>query len=90
MTRKKRVITFGELMLRLAAPRTERLLQSPQFEATFGGSEANVAIDEDSLTIGAAMPYDVAHRLEQRARNRPARSTRKRYSVNAAHLGLKL
>jgi len=44
MTRKKRVITFGELMLRLAAPRTERLLQSPQFEATFGGSEANVAI----------------------------------------------
>ncbi len=44
MTRKKRVITFGELMLRLAAPRTERLLQSPQLEATFGGSEANVAI----------------------------------------------
>lgn len=31
-------------MLRLAAPGTERLLQSPRLEATFGGSEANVSI----------------------------------------------
>jgi 2-dehydro-3-deoxygluconokinase len=44
MTPTKKVITFGELMLRLAAPGTERLLQTPRLEATFGGSEANVAI----------------------------------------------
>jgi len=31
-------------MLRLAAPGTERLLQTPRLDATFGGSEANVAI----------------------------------------------
>jgi 2-dehydro-3-deoxygluconokinase len=36
-------VTFGELMLRLAPPAFERLLQSPHFEATFGGGEANVA-----------------------------------------------
>ncbi len=44
MSNGKRVITFGEIMLRLKAPGYERLLQSPQLEATFGGGEANVAM----------------------------------------------
>ena len=39
-----KVITFGELMLRLSPPRLERLLQSPALAATFGGAEANVAV----------------------------------------------
>jgi 2-dehydro-3-deoxygluconokinase len=38
------VVSFGEIMLRLAPPGFERLLQSPQFVATFGGGEANVAV----------------------------------------------
>lgn len=38
------VVTFGEIMLRLAPPGFERFLQSPQFLATFGGGEANVAV----------------------------------------------
>lgn len=38
------VVTFGEIMLRLAPPGYERFLQSPQFIATFGGGEANVAV----------------------------------------------
>jgi 2-dehydro-3-deoxygluconokinase len=37
-------VTFGEIMLRLAPPGFERLLQSPRFCATFGGAEANVAV----------------------------------------------
>ena len=40
----KSVVTFGEIMLRLAPPGFERFLQSPQFVATFGGGEANVAV----------------------------------------------
>jgi len=40
----KRIITFGEVMLRLRSPGSERLLQSPLLEATFGGGEANVAV----------------------------------------------
>src|SRR5437016_6758072 len=40
----KLVVTFGETMLRLAPPGFERFLQSPQFVATFGGGEANVAV----------------------------------------------
>ena len=39
-----RVVTFGEIMLRLSPPGFERLLQSPQLLATFGGGEANVAV----------------------------------------------
>lgn len=37
-------VTFGEVMLRLKSPGNERLFQSPAFEATFGGGEANVAV----------------------------------------------
>jgi len=39
-----RVVTFGEIMLRLKSPGTERFFQSPLLEATFGGGEANVAV----------------------------------------------
>jgi 2-dehydro-3-deoxygluconokinase len=39
-----KVVTFGELMLRLSPPGFERLLQSPVLSATFGGGEANVAV----------------------------------------------
>jgi 2-dehydro-3-deoxygluconokinase len=39
-----RILTFGEIMLRLKAPGHERFFQSPMLEATFGGGEANVAV----------------------------------------------
>ncbi len=47
------VVTFGEIMLRLAPPGFERFLQSPQFVATFGGGEANVAVACAQFGIGA-------------------------------------
>jgi 2-dehydro-3-deoxygluconokinase len=40
----KLVVSFGEIMLRLAPPGLERFFQSPQLLATFGGGEANVAV----------------------------------------------
>lgn len=49
-----RVVTFGEIMLRLAPPGHERFLQSPEFVATFGGGEANVAVALASLGQEAA------------------------------------
>lgn len=39
-----RVVTFGELMLRLAPENYLRFVQSDRLEATFGGAEANVAV----------------------------------------------
>lgn len=40
----KKVVTFGEVMLRLATPRRERFTQAHEFEATYGGGECNVAV----------------------------------------------
>ncbi|MEF9879432.1 MAG: sugar kinase [Clostridia bacterium] len=39
-----KVVTFGEIMLRLKSPAYERFFQSPALEATFGGGEANVCV----------------------------------------------
>lgn len=39
-----KVVTFGEIMLRLSPPGHERFFQSPRLDATFGGGEANVAV----------------------------------------------
>ncbi len=39
-----RIVTFGELMLRLAPNGYYRFFQNDQMQATFGGGEANVAV----------------------------------------------
>lgn len=39
-----KTVCFGEIMMRLSPPGFERLLQSPVFNASFGGGEANVAV----------------------------------------------
>src|SRR5208337_735465 len=41
---RSQTIAAGELLPRLTPPGFERFLQSPQFVATFGGAEANVAV----------------------------------------------
>lgn len=38
-----KVVTFGEIMLRLSTPGFSRFVQSSNFDITFGGGEANVA-----------------------------------------------
>ena len=49
-----RVVTFGEIMLRLKAPGCERFFQTPLLEATFGGGEANVAVSLANYGMDAA------------------------------------
>ena len=39
-----RVVTFGELLLRLSPPGEERLFESSDLVTCFGGAEANVAV----------------------------------------------
>jgi 2-dehydro-3-deoxygluconokinase len=41
----KKIVCFGELLLRLGAPSSERLLQSPSLNVAVGGAEANVAVN---------------------------------------------
>ncbi len=40
----KKIVTFGEIMLRLATPDYQRFSQASSLNATFGGGEANVAV----------------------------------------------
>jgi 2-dehydro-3-deoxygluconokinase len=40
----KKIVTFGEIMLRLATPEHQRFSQAISLNATFGGGEANVAV----------------------------------------------
>ncbi len=49
----KKVITFGEIMLRLQAPGYKRFIQSQELEMTFGGGEANVAVSLANYGIDA-------------------------------------
>ena len=51
---KKKVVTFGEIMLRLATPDYLRFNQSNQLTATFGGGEANVAVSLANYGIEAS------------------------------------
>lgn len=39
-----KIITMGEIMLRLSAPGYQRIIQSDSFDVSFGGAEANVAV----------------------------------------------
>lgn len=48
------IVTLGEIMLRLKSPGFEPILQSPSFEATFGGGEANVAISLANFGINVS------------------------------------
>jgi len=47
-------VTFGEIMLRLKSPGKMRFMQVPEFEATFGGGEANVAVGLANLGMDTA------------------------------------
>lgn len=50
----KKVVTFGEVMLRLSTPDHSRFIQANSFHATYGGGEANVAVSLAQLGLEAA------------------------------------
>jgi 2-dehydro-3-deoxygluconokinase len=50
-----RVVTFGEIMLRLSPPNFKRFIQTNNFDVIFGGGEANVAVS--LANYGIAVDY---------------------------------
>lgn len=65
-----KVITFGELMLRLAPEGYLRFVQADTFEATFGGGEANVAVSLSNYGIDTAFVTKLPkHEIGQMAVN---------------------
>ena len=64
----KKVITFGEIMLRLAPEGYYRFVQADTFGATYGGGEANVAVSLanygfDAKFVTKLPAHEIGHRL---------------------------
>lgn len=65
-----KVVTFGELMLRLAPNGYYRFFQDDQLQATFGGGEANVAVSLANYGIDTAFVTKLpTHEIGQAAVN---------------------
>ncbi len=66
----KKIITFGEIMLRLMPEGYTRFVQAENFEATYAGGEANVAVSLANYGMDAAFVSKVpAHEIGQCAVN---------------------
>ncbi|MBP3478799.1 MAG: sugar kinase [Oscillospiraceae bacterium] len=66
----KRIITFGEIMLRLNPENSLRFVQADKFEASYAGGEANVAVSLANYGMDAAFVSKVpAHAIGQCAVN---------------------
>ena len=77
-----KVITFGEIMLRLSPAGTGRFVQSDAFDVIYGGGEANVAVScanyGDAAYFVSKLP---AHEIGQAAVN-----SLRRYGVNTDYI----
>ena len=77
-----RIITFGELMLRLQPYNYERFVQCDHVEFTFGGGEANVAVSLANFGLDAAFVTKLpAHSIGQAAVN-----SLRRYGVDTTKI----
>lgn len=77
-----KVITFGEIMLRLAPHGYYRITQAQDFEATYGGGEANVAVSLANYGIDATFVTKLpAHDIGQCAVN-----DLRKYGVDTKHI----
>ncbi|CAM2897834.1 sugar kinase [Erysipelothrix tonsillarum] len=66
----KKVITFGEIMLRLAPEGYLRFSQADKYQATYGGGEANVAVSLANFGVDAAFVTKLpTHAIGQNAVN---------------------
>ena len=78
----KKIVTFGELMLRLAPPGYERFTQCSEFGATYGGGEANVAVSLANYGFNAAFVTKLpTHDIGQAAVN-----SLRRYGVDTGKI----
>ncbi len=78
----KKVVSFGEIMLRLATPGYSRFIQSNALNATFGGGEANIAVSLANYGI----PTEFVTRLPQNDIADWCISDLRKYNVGTSHI----
>ena len=77
-----KILTFGEMMLRLKPPAYTRLLQTASFEAGYGGAEANVAVSLSLFHNDAAC----LTKLPENPLGQAALDTLQRFGVNTGRV----
>lgn len=77
-----KVITFGEIMLRLSPENYDRFIQANRFEACYGGSEANVAISLSNYGINTSF----VTKLSSNELGQSALNTLRKYGVNTNYI----
>jgi 2-dehydro-3-deoxygluconokinase len=78
----KKIITLGEIMLRLAPPGFSRFVQADTFEATYGGGEANVAVSLANFGMQAAF----VTKLPNNDIGQAAVNSLRRFGVDTRHI----
>ena len=78
----KNIVTFGEIMLRLSPPGFLRITQTPTFEVSFGGAEANVAASLAKF----GLPAEFVTRLPNNDLGESCLAYLRRYGVGIRHV----
>ena len=78
----KKVVTFGEIMLRLAPEGYYRFVQADHFGATYGGGEANVAVSLANYGFHASF----VTKLPQHEIGQAAINSLRKYGVDISHI----
>lgn len=78
----KKVITFGEIMLRLSTPNALRFAQSTSFNADYGGGEFNVAASLSNMGV----PTEFVTRIPDNDLAKAALQQIKKQGVGTAHI----
>lgn len=79
---RKKVVTFGDLMLRLSPPGFKRFVQAENFDLTYTGAEANVAVSLANYGLNSCFVTKVPdHEIGQAAINHL-----RKYGVNTDYI----
>lgn len=78
----KKVVTLGEIMLRLSAPNYQKIVQAQSFDAVYGGGEANVAVSLAKFGLKSSF----VTKLPQNALGTSAEQQLNRFGVSTEHV----
>jgi 2-dehydro-3-deoxygluconokinase len=78
----KKVVTFGEIMLRFVTPQYQRFLQATEYKASYGGAEANVAVSLANFGVDVSF----VTRIPQNDIAKACKMELQKYSVGIDHI----
>lgn len=77
-----KIVTMGEIMLRLSTPNNEKFIQADEFDINYGGGEANVAVSLANYGHDA----DFVSALPKNPIGDAAVATLRKYNVGTKHI----